>query len=256
MPASIPFAATAEVDAAISVQGDSARVVAEEQRASVVPKVAPEQNNPTEVIAAQLSASLTNADAAETPHPAETADAAFHQWRRVNSTSTATEAVTRPTASDDGLIVGGSTDDLADQIRAALDSVNEVEPDQAATPSPAEEDIEVAGADESAVVLSVAAPAVDETPVVEPTYWRANPGVLLTTALEAWAEQDGWSVQNQSGSIWKVTVPVELTGSFEDAATKLVSGFGRAAPRPVIHLYPNKVLIIRRFGDREASNGS
>lgn len=232
----------------------------------------------TETTAAPLVSPLKNAETAESPHPAETASAATSPWSR--ATSSEPEGALATAAP---LVPQNKVPTLEDEIRAAIDATKIEEatatkPRRIVSMAPVRSE----GDDEAPVVAAsttlptkaekplsedlaivaeaelnaapVAIPPVEApAPVILPV-WTSAPGALLTNVLEEWAADDGWTVFNQSGAIWKVTVPFTYEGTFEDAAIELISGFSHANPRPQATVYPNKTIVIRRFDNRKASN--
>jgi hypothetical protein len=87
--------------------------------------------------------------------------------------------------------------------------------------------------------LAVIAPKPIPLPV-----WRAKSGEYLSDVIKRWGETAGYTVIVGDGGDWRLGVPVQETGTFEDTLAKLIKGFAANGQPPAVRVFSNKVIKI------------
>lgn len=90
-------------------------------------------------------------------------------------------------------------------------------------------------------------PAVPRSELVsQTTLWEAPAGRTLREVLESWADQDPqWRVHWEASASYPLSAGHTFEGTFEEAATELLSAFEFAQPRLVPFKTANKIFVIQ-----------
>jgi LysM repeat protein len=87
----------------------------------------------------------------------------------------------------------------------------------------------------------VAAPV----PIAAPLpVWHAKSGEYLTDTLRRWGKTAGYKIIKEGADDWRLSVPVSVRGTFEEAISQLVRGFEGTGRPPGISIYSNKVVKV------------
>jgi LysM repeat protein len=87
----------------------------------------------------------------------------------------------------------------------------------------------------------VAAPV----PIAAPLpVWHAKSGEYLTDTLRRWGKTAGYRIIKEGADDWRLSVPVSVRGTFEEATSQLVRGFEGTGRPPGISIYSNKVVKV------------
>jgi len=89
--------------------------------------------------------------------------------------------------------------------------------------------------------LTVVAPVPKPAPL--PT-WRAKPGEYLTDVMRRWGKTAGYKVVKEGSDDWRLSVPVAVKGTFEEALQQIVTGFESTGRPPGVSIYSNKVVKV------------
>ena len=82
-------------------------------------------------------------------------------------------------------------------------------------------------------------------PVVVPLpVWHAKSGEYLTDTLRRWGKTAGYKILKEGSDDWRLSVPVSVKGTFEEAIAQLVRGFEGTGRPPGISIYSNKVVKV------------
>ena len=87
--------------------------------------------------------------------------------------------------------------------------------------------------------VAVPAPVVAPLPV-----WHAKSGEYLTDTLRRWGKTAGYKILKEGSDDWRLSVPVSVKGTFEEAIAQLVRGFEGTGRPPGISIYSNKVVKV------------
>ena len=82
-----------------------------------------------------------------------------------------------------------------------------------------------------------AAPPAPPAPI-----WTAGQGEFLDDILLRWGQAAGWTVLIDTHDSWRLQVPVQIQGEFEEAVAELIRGLGHGGVPPRVRTHPNKVL--------------
>ena len=94
----------------------------------------------------------------------------------------------------------------------------------------------------SAQSITQVAPVPKPAPL--PT-WRAKSGEYLTDVMRRWGKTAGYKVVKEGSDDWRLSVPVAVKGTFEEALQQIVTGFESTGRPPGVSIYSNKV--VKRF---------
>ena len=82
-------------------------------------------------------------------------------------------------------------------------------------------------------------------PVAAPLpVWKAKSGEYLTDTLRRWGKTAGYKVLKEGADDWRISVPVTVKGTFEEATAQLVRGFEGTGRPPGVSIYSNKVVKV------------
>jgi LysM repeat protein len=87
--------------------------------------------------------------------------------------------------------------------------------------------------------VAVPAPVAAPLPV-----WKAKSGEYLTDTLRRWGKTAGYKVLKEGADDWRISVPVTVMGTFEEATAQLVRGFEGTGRPPGVSIYSNKVVKV------------
>lgn len=94
-------------------------------------------------------------------------------------------------------------------------------------------------------VVGVAKPLPDIAPKPIPLpVWRAKSGEYLSDVIKRWGKTAGYTVIVGDGGDWRLGVPVQETGTFENTLAKLIKGFSANGQPPAVRVFSNKVIKI------------
>ena len=100
----------------------------------------------------------------------------------------------------------------------------------------------VAGATtKSSKAVAVKAPAPKPVPL---PVWKAKAGEYLTDTITRWGKTAGYKVIKDGVDDWRLSVPVTVEGTFEEALQQLVRGFEGTGRPPGVSIYSNKVVKV------------
>jgi hypothetical protein len=75
--------------------------------------------------------------------------------------------------------------------------------------------------------------------------WSVSEGQNLSDALAGWAQRAGWKLIWEADTDFRLGASGEFSGSFDRAASTLITAFGRSKPRLRANFYEgNKVLRV------------
>ena len=74
--------------------------------------------------------------------------------------------------------------------------------------------------------------------------WKAKSGEYLTDTLRRWGKTAGYKVLKEGTDDWRISVPVSVRGTFEEAIAQLVRGFEGTGRPPGVSIYSNKVVKV------------
>ena len=74
--------------------------------------------------------------------------------------------------------------------------------------------------------------------------WKAKSGEYLTDTLRRWGKTAGYKVLKEGADDWRISVPVTVMGTFEEATAQLVRGFEGTGRPPGVSIYSNKVVKV------------
>lgn len=83
-------------------------------------------------------------------------------------------------------------------------------------------------------------------------YWQAEQGESLRAVLGRWSSLSGVTLIWNSTYDYMLGAPVRMHGTYPDAVTQVLNGYGAMDPRPVGQLHPNlpagpSVLVVTNF---------
>lgn len=89
------------------------------------------------------------------------------------------------------------------------------------------------------VAAAVAAPAPKPMPI-----WRGKKGEYLTDVFQRWGKSAGYTVVKDGTDDWRLSVPVAVQGTFEEALQQVIAGFEDTGRPPGVSIYSNKVVKV------------
>jgi LysM repeat protein len=93
----------------------------------------------------------------------------------------------------------------------------------------------------SSKAVAVKAPAPKPVPL---PVWNAKAGEYLTDTITRWGKTAGYKVIKDGVDDWRLSVPVTVEGTFEEALQQLVRGFEGTGRPPGVSIYSNKVVKV------------
>ena len=90
-----------------------------------------------------------------------------------------------------------------------------------------------------AVAVKAPAPKLVPLPVL-----NAKAGEYLTDTITRWGKTAGYKVIKDGVDDWRLSVPVTVEGTFEEALQQLVRGFEGTGRPPGVSIYSNKVVKV------------
>jgi LysM repeat protein len=74
--------------------------------------------------------------------------------------------------------------------------------------------------------------------------WRGKSGEYLTDVIRRWGKEAGYKVVKEGVDDWRLSVPVAVEGTFEEALQQVVKGFEGSGRPPGVSIYSNKVVKV------------
>ena len=100
------------------------------------------------------------------------------------------------------------------------------------------------GAGERSASLGVAAKPSGPAPTPPLPVWRGKSGEYLTDVFRRWGKSAGYKVVKEGSDDWRLSVPVAVQGTFEEALQQVVRGFEDTGRPPGVSIYSNKVVKV------------